>query len=211
MNILLGITGSVAAILTRQVIEKLREAEYRVKAVATPSALYFCGPLLKVNAALETDGARKLFRDEDEWPHKKQGEWRAEWESPKPTGYVKGEPILHIELRTWADLLLIAPLSANTLAKISQGMADNLLTSIIRAWDRHKPIIVAPAMNTHMWEHPATSEQLIKIRSWYPRLSFVMPTEKTLACGDVGIGAMAEIPDIIRQVHRVLKEPVCAL
>lgn len=206
MNVLLGITGSVAAILTRQVIEKLREAEYMVKAVATQSALYFCGPLLKVSSSLETDGARKLFLDKDEWPDEKLGAWSGE-----KRGYVKKTPILHIDLRNWADLLLITPLSANTLAKISHGIADNLLTSVVRAWDRQKPIIVAPAMNTHMWEHPATNEQLVKIRAWYPHLSVVMPTEKTLACGDTGIGAMAEIPAIVAQVNRVLKEPVCAL
>lgn len=70
-----------------------------------------------------------------------------EWESWK----LKGDKVLHIELRKWAHIMLIAPLSANSLAKISNGLCDNLLMSIVRAWDFNKPFIVAPAMNTYMY------------------------------------------------------------
>ena len=65
---------------------------------------------------------------------------------------------MHIELRRYCDLLLIAPLSANTMGKIANGLCDNLLTSLVRAWDfkKPKPVIVAPAMNTMMYEHPLT-------------------------------------------------------
>lgn len=62
-----------------------------------------------------------------------------------------GDPVLHIELRRWADVLVLAPLSANTMAKVAHGLCDNLLTSVVRAWDYAKPMIVAPAMNTYMW------------------------------------------------------------
>ena len=96
--------------------------------------------------------------------------------------------MLHIELRRWADALLIAPLSANTLAKISNGICDNLVTLLCRCWDMklrendknkengtnnmntsHKlirPIVVAPAMNTMMWDQPITEEQLSRIKKW---------------------------------------------
>ena len=72
----------------------------------------------------------------------------------------------HIEQRAWADLFLIAPLSANTLAKLSTGQCDNLLTCVARAWDFTKPIVAAPAMNTHMWTHPITRPQLDTLAEW---------------------------------------------
>ena len=79
---------------------------------------------------------------------------------------LRGDPVLHIELRRWADLCLVAPLSANSLAKLSNGLADNLLTSTLRAWDLSRPVVVAPAMNTFMWEHPVTRQQLDVLTQW---------------------------------------------
>ena len=136
MKILLGITGSVAATLTPQLVTALRATGHNVQVVATKSSLYFFDP---------TALGVRVWRDADEWPGKR---------------YVRDQEIPHIELRKWADVLVIAPLSANTLARIAHGQCDNLLTSVTRAWDRTKPIILAPAMNTMMWEHPATSEHL---------------------------------------------------
>jgi len=69
--------------------------------------------------------------------------------------------VLHIELRRWADVLLFAPLTAHTLAKLALGLCDNLPTNIARAWDSNKPVLVAPAMNTHMWNHPLTADHLV--------------------------------------------------
>ncbi|KJE88588.1 phosphopantothenoylcysteine decarboxylase, variant 1 [Capsaspora owczarzaki ATCC 30864] len=104
-------------------------------------------------------------------------------------GYKKwskiGDPVLHIALRGWADLLVIAPLDANTLAKLSHGMCDNLLTCIARAWDyTTRPLIVCPAMNTFMWDHPATARQLDMLQSL--GMEIVPPIAKRLACGDLG-------------------------
>ncbi|KJE88590.1 phosphopantothenoylcysteine decarboxylase, variant 3 [Capsaspora owczarzaki ATCC 30864] len=96
-----------------------------------------------------------------------------------------GDPVLHIALRGWADLLVIAPLDANTLAKLSHGMCDNLLTCIARAWDyTTRPLIVCPAMNTFMWDHPATARQLDMLQSL--GMEIVPPIAKRLACGDLG-------------------------
>jgi phosphopantothenoylcysteine decarboxylase len=94
--------------------------------------------------------------------------------------------------------MLIAPLSANTLAKVSHGLCDNLLTCVVRAWDFSKPLLVAPAMNTHMWSHPFTAPQLDVLR----RLGVVVipPISKRLACGDVGVGAMAAVESIVAAV-----------
>ena len=66
----------------------------------------------------------------------------------------RGDPVRHIEFRHWADLLVVAPLDANTLAKFAIGLCDNFLTCLFRAWDFAKPVILAPAMNTLMWDHP---------------------------------------------------------
>ena len=71
------------------------------------------------------------------------------------------DEVVHIELRRWADVLLVAPASANTVAKLAQGLCDNLLTCVARAWDfQENKLIVCPAMNTMMWEHPLTSRHL---------------------------------------------------
>src|SRR6187549_145718 len=138
-NILLGVTGSVAAIYTPELALDLRRAGHAVKIVATRSALYFF------------DAARvaELVRDEDEWPGDR---------------YARGDPVLHIELRRWADTLLVAPIDAHTLAKFAVGLTDNCLTCVYRAWDRTKPMVLAPAMNTLMWEHPATARHLAQVR-----------------------------------------------
>ena len=120
-----------------------------------------------------------------------------------------GDPVLHIELRDWADMIVIAPLSAHTLAKIATGLCDDTLTSVMRAWDfghvasrPPKPIVLAPAMNTAMWEHPLTKQQLQSIMEFAPcdLVNVVSPTVKTLACGEVGIGALAPLEDILGAV-----------
>ena len=113
-----------------------------------------------------------------------------------------GDPVLHIELRRWADALVLAPLSANSLAKCAHGLADNLVTCVFRAWDFSSPVLVAPAMNTFMWESPFTEKQLGVLRELGAR---VVPTVvKELACGDVGDGAMAEYTTIASAVVEAL-------
>src|SRR5262249_19840017 len=145
--------------------------------------------------------------DEDEWPGRGTGQ-----------RYARDEPVLHIELRRWADAFIIAPLDANTLAKLAGGLADNCLTCVWRAWDSTRPVILAPAMNTLMWEHPVTRRQLRQLAAdaggavpedldldgvveWInhncPKLRIVSPQTKRLACGDVGMGAMASLEYIV--------------
>lgn len=110
--------------------------------------------------------------------------------------------MLHIELRKLATALLIAPLSANTLGKIANGLCDNLLTSVVRCWDIKSglyPFIVAPAMNTMMYEHPITDMQLTFLQD---KLNIkVLPTAfKVLACGDEGFGALIDSETIVKEV-----------
>mmetsp|Transcript_21916 Transcript_21916/g.37593 ORF Transcript_21916/g.37593 Transcript_21916/m.37593 type:complete len:190 (-) Transcript_21916:38-607(-) len=169
-----GVTGSVAAIKTGLLSEMLSSIA-KVKIVSTENGLVFFS---KEDIKNEVP----VITDSDDWKS---------WEK-------KGDPVLHIELRRWADILVIAPLSANSLAKISAGICDNLLLCVARAWDFRRPFLVAPAMNTMMWEHPATAQQLDVVRRW--GVTVIPPVCKTLACGDSGIGAMAEVDTIISAV-----------
>jgi phosphopantothenoylcysteine decarboxylase len=187
-NILLGVTGSVAAIRTPLLYEELRRAGHQVKVVATRSALYFFDPIALDPSRLVRNPAVVVL-DEDEWPGRSEGRhWQRE------------DPVLHIELRRWADVFAIAPLDANTLAKLANGLCDNCLTCVWRAWDPTQPVVLAPAMNTLMWEHPLTERQLRTLQADYPRLRLVAPQTKRLACGDVGVGAMAEVAEIVAAV-----------
>jgi phosphopantothenoylcysteine decarboxylase len=95
--------------------------------------------------------------------------------------------------------MLIAPLSANTLAKMAHGQCDNLLTCVARAWDFAHPLIVAPAMNTLMWTHPFTEQHLSTLRSL--GVVVIPPISKVLACGDIGAGAMASVDEIVIAVR----------
>jgi phosphopantothenoylcysteine decarboxylase len=210
-RLILGVTGSVAAIRTPALYKELRAAGHEVRVVATRSSLYFFDATLQVEDAEVTTGG-PLFRDSDEWPG---------------TRYQRGDEVLHIEFRKWADLLVVAPLDANTLAKFALGLSDNFLTCIYRAWDFSKPLILAPAMNTLMWDSPVTLghlRQLIEHRGiekapadWTldqapaiyakcaPKIILIPPQSKRLACGDVGVGAMAEVTQIA-EVIRVWSE-----
>ncbi|XP_063301946.1 phosphopantothenoylcysteine decarboxylase isoform X2 [Pelobates fuscus] len=116
----------------------------------------------------------------------------------------RSDPVLHIELRRWANLMLIAPLDANTLGKIASGICDNLLTCVVRAWDLKNPLLFCPAMNTAMWNHPITEQQIAQLRSFgYKEIPCIA---KKLVCGDEGLGAMAEVNTIINSVKQILSD-----
>lgn len=203
-NVLLAVTGSVATIKLVELAKKIdstlpktyldkttgdkMEACVNIKIVMTKNSMHFA-PKDQVEAEL-ANSKIEIFEDADEW---------STWKK-------MGDPVLHIELRKWADLCLIAPLDANTMAKLANGICDNLLTCIVRAWDLSKPLIYCPAMNVHMYNHPITKEQISKLQSHgYLRVDCV---EKRLACGDVGMGAMASIDTIAQKVIDCLIQPV---
>ena len=161
-HILLGATGSVATIKLPLIARALSTHHERlsIRIVVTPAAAQFLNSQSPEQPALQSlldlPGVEGIYVDADEWSEP----------------WIRGGRILHIELRRWAHLFLIAPLSANSLAKIVGGMSDGLLTSVVRAWDpgssaadanlqvRRRRILVAPAMNTAMWRHPITSKQI---------------------------------------------------
>jgi phosphopantothenoylcysteine decarboxylase len=214
-NVLLGVTGSVAALKTPQLFTLLREAGHVVKVVATRAACYFFDPL-DLTPGRTTRDSETVILDEDEWPGQDEGQ-----------RYRRGDMVLHIELRRWADVLVFAPLDANTLAKLALGQCDNCLTCVWRAWDPDRPVILAPAMNTLMWQHPATARHLTQVAgdlglsvpagldldsllAWANaarrRLRVVEPEARRLACNDVGVGALAELPAIVAAVDWVTGE-----
>ncbi|KAK4138810.1 flavoprotein [Trichocladium antarcticum] len=187
-----------------------------IRIVLTGSAAHFLGGQSDeqptVHSLLHMPNVDAVYQDRDEW-------------GPRP--WVRGASILHIELRRWADMLVVAPLSANTLAKVVNGMSDNLLTSVIRAWDtdasidmQKKIILVAPAMNSAMWRNPITKKQIrVLTEDWGVReevsvttrtrsitgwFEVLTPISKTLACGDTG-GAMASVPTICEAIEKRLK------
>lgn len=133
-----------------------------------------------------------------------------------------GDPVLHIDLRDWADILLVAPLSAHTLAKLAHGFCDDTLSCVARAWDfgyhstrPAKPLVIAPAMNTAMWQHPLTLQHLQTIQNFVQNetrtpneksvIRILEPTSKILACGEVGIGAMASVDSIMAEIADFLE------
>ena len=175
-NVIIGVSGSVAVIKLPELVENInkRLPDVQVKVISTRNA----GKFFKAH---EIDA--EVLHDEDEW---------TKWEKI-------GDPVLHIDLCKWADLMVIAPLDANTLAKIANGICDNLLTCVVRAWRREKPLLFAPAMNSFMYDHPLTLQQIKSLQSFGYKL--IPPVEKKLACGDFGIGAMATTDDIVNEIE----------
>jgi len=203
MNILLGITGSVATVLVHKMIEELQKlGEVRVVMTETATRFlpedFYVKYVFPYQEKIKEKSGVVFYSNYDEWTWDRKPDDPARLRNKYPETttdkWYKDAPILHITLRNWADVFVIAPMSANTLAKVSNGLCDNLLTTIARAWDFRKPLIFAPAMNDAMFIHRITSEQigtLVRWGAWEVR-----PQTKKLACGETGIGAMADIGNI---------------
>jgi len=183
MKLLLGVTGSVAAKLTPKLVSAIikKVPEVELKVIATERSLYFFRG---------EEVAVPVMTDKDEWPE---------------GGYLKDQPIPHIDLGDWADVLIIAPLTADTLSDMAHGKADKFLTSTVLAWPLEKPLILAPAMNTRMWENRITQGNLKTVRQTY-RTYVVEPREGMLACKTKGVGAMAHIDTIVASLVKPKKK-----
>lgn len=176
-RIILGITGSIAAYKAADLASQLTKAGHRVTCVLTKSALEFVTPLT-LSTLSKNPVITDLFAEKEGW---------------QPG---------HIQLADEADLLLIAPASANVLASMAHGFANDALTAIALA--TRAPILIAPAMNGKMWQHPATLKNVETLRGYSAH--FVEPAEGMLACGYEGVGRLAEVETILQAVEAVLSE-----
>ncbi len=174
-RIVLGITGGIAAYKSATICSRLVQAGATVDVVMTQAAQKFIAPLT-FQALTHRPVYNNMF------------------------GIPAGENIPHITLADSADLLLIAPATANTIGKLANGLADNLLTAIALATPA--PTLLAPAMETDMWQHPATQANIKKLKAW--GVSTVGPAEGRLASGARGPGRMVEPDEVIEMIRLVL-------
>lgn len=176
-KILIKISGSIAAYKSAYLISKLVQDGFEVKVVATENALHFIG-----KATLEGLTGHAVYTD----------------------SFADSEMMSHINLMKWADLIIVCPASANTINKLANGIGDNLLTSLFLAFDWAKPYLIVPAMNTNMFDHPATQSSLRKLNEWGVK---ILPTaEGYLACGDTGKGKLLEPDEIYEHILIALEE-----
>ena len=176
-NLLLGVTGSIAAYKAADLASKLAQEGANVDVILTRSALQFITPL-----TFQSVTGRRAYTDEDLWGRE---------------GHVR-----HIGLGKAADLLAVAPVSANTMAKLANGIADNLLT--VTALAARCPLLLAPAMDGGMFAHPATQANLETLRQ---RGAIVIgPAEGHLASGLAGVGRMVEPQELLGQIRLALSK-----
>lgn len=181
MRIALGVSGGVAAYKAAELVRRLQQEKFEVEVVMTRAAREFITPLTFA-ALTGRKVITEMFGEGAEGP--------ANVESA----------IEHIAVAQRIDLLLVAPATAHTLARFAQGLADDFLSTLYLA--TKAPVIVAPAMNTNMWQHPATQENLARLRA--RGVHVVEPGEGYLACGMAGPGRMAEVEEIVQRVCEVL-------
>ncbi|MEO1376957.1 MAG: bifunctional phosphopantothenoylcysteine decarboxylase/phosphopantothenate--cysteine ligase CoaBC [Cyanobacteria bacterium J06635_10] len=177
-RVLIGVVGGIAAYKVCEVVSTLFKSGVEVRTILTNSAQQFITPL-----TFSTLSRHRAYTDEDFW---------------QPAN---SRP-LHIELGEWADILLIAPLTANTLAKLAYGIADNLLLNTVLA--STCPILLAPAMNTDMWEQETVKRNWQKVLT-FSRFHGIETASGLLACDRVGAGRMAEAQEIVAYVQSLLQ------
>lgn len=171
-KILFQLSGSISCFKAAQVISTLVQNGHEVKCVATKSALRFIG-----EATLEGLTGSPVFRD----------------------SFESGQMMDHINLARWADVFILCPATANTINKLSQGIADDVIGQLFLAKGSEKPYLVFPAMNHEMYSHPATQEAIKTLTHWGVK---VMPTGSGhQACGETGLGRLLEPSDIVAHIE----------
>lgn len=178
-RILLAISGSIAAYKAADVTSQLTKKGYEVHVLMTEAATQFISPL-----TLQVLSKQPVHTD-------------------VMTEKIAGR-INHIDLAKEADLFILAPASANTIAKLANGFADNMVTSTALALPEQTKKLLAPAMNTKMYDHPLTQQNLATLRTiGYQE---IIPKSSLLACGDIGRGALADLETIIQTIEENLHD-----
>lgn len=173
INILLGITGGIAAYKSAEIARLLVKSNFHVKVVMTKTAEEFIRPL-----TFEALTGEKVYRY---------------------NSIDKNHPMLHIDLAKWAEIILVAPATAEFLSKILHGRADDMLSTSILAFN--KKVVIAPSMNKNMWENKATQDNVSKLKE--RGIIFSGPEYGSQACGDIGSGRMKEPIDIIEDINLI--------
>lgn len=179
MKVLIGVTGGIAAYKAADLASQCLKQGWQVRVCMTPSATRFVGPLTFEGLTGEPVFADVLGTGAD-----------AEGSSA----------VRHISWARWPDVVILAPVTMSSLAKLATGIADNALLTVVHALEPTVPVLVCPAMNTQMWEHPTTRRNL----DWLAqtgRYQIVAPTSKRLACGEIGVGGLAEVGDMLQAVR----------
>jgi phosphopantothenoylcysteine decarboxylase/phosphopantothenate--cysteine ligase len=168
MKVLVGVSGGIAAYKTCEIIRRLRDDGHEIQVVMTEAATQFVTAL-----TFETLSGRPVAS--------------SLWSGGDPS-------IEHIRLARWPDVIAVVPATAHTIGRIANGLADDLLSTLVMASRADVPVVLAPAMNTAMWENPIVRGNLARLREvdGGQRYRVVQPAEKTLACGETGMGALAE-------------------
>src|SRR5687768_6787232 len=174
-QIILGVTGSIAAYKAADLASKLTQAGAQVDVILTSAAEKFITPL-----TFQSVTGRRAYTDQDLWG--------------------KEAHVLHVGLGRAADILVIAPCTANTIAKLAHGQSDSLLA--VTALATHAPLLIAPAMDGGMYDHPATQENIETLKT--RGSSFIGPAEGHLASGLSGVGRILETAEIIGHIRVVL-------
>ena len=175
-NVILGVTASVAIYKACDVVRRLKNEGFSVTVIMTLEAEEFIKPIL-FQSLSGNKVCRGLFEEPQDWE------------------------IEHVSLAEKTDLVLIAPATANIIGKIACGICDDLLTCVCLA--TKAPILICPAMNENMYQNRITQDNIKKLKSLGYR--FVEPTKGRLACGRVGMGCLAEVETIIKEVKKILR------
>ncbi len=174
MNVLVGVTGGIACYKACELVRLLRRDGHAVRVAMTANAQRFV-TALTFEAISNNPVAADMWAEGHQY-------------------YVE-----HIELAKWAQVAVIAPATANFIGKVANGIADDLLTTVVMALPGPVPVVLAPAMNTQMWLNPIVQRNLQSLEA-LGKYHTVLPRVATLACGDTGAGALAAPEEIFRQV-----------
>ena len=178
-NILIAVTGSIASYKAADLVSSLKKQGHDVTVLMTEAAREFIQPL-----TLQVLSQNPVHLDVMQEPYPNQ--------------------VNHIERGKETDIFIVVPATANTIAKLAYGFADNMVTSTALALPSHIPKLLAPAMNTKMYDHPATQTNLKTLETYGYKL--ISPKESLLACGDYGRGALADLDIILERIKETLNE-----